>query len=581
MNEVEEIKNRLDIVDVINGYVPLKKSGRNFKALSPFHQEKNPSFMVSPEKNIWHDFSTGEGGDIFTFVMRMEGIDFVDALEMLARKAGVTLTRRASKDSSNKKAKLYQALEAAAKYYHLALSKNKSALDYLKKQRGLKPETIRKFMIGYAPNKSDALSIYLTTKGFDGPTLMQAGLAGQRDSRSLYDWFRGRIVFPIYDSQGRIVGFSGRVLDENSDAAKYINSPQTSVYNKSLAIFGLAQAKEAIREVDSVIIVEGNMDVIGLANSNKNNVVAVSGTALTLDQLTVLARITKNIWLCFDADEAGLNATQKAIDLTNQLPERMSVQLKVVSLDSAKDPDELVRRDLKLWDKAAANAKYAVDYLFDLAFEKFNAKTASGKKQISNFLTPTLVRLKDEVEKDHYIKELAERLDVSYSAVRQKVSAKASSTANLVVLQDTTASQPQRASRNEVIEQNILELVLAYPPTSAVLSELKISTISNRYRSIFDYFKKHPQATLAKIIQNLPEVENDVKILALRGEEQFSDLSEQDLKMEAFTQVHRLIRLNLELDKKRLSRQIADAERAGDKELTQKLLAKYQQLIEE
>ena len=580
MNEVEDIKNRLDIVDVIGSYIQLKPAGRNFKALSPFHQEKTPSFMVSPDKGIWHDFSAGEGGDVFSFVMRMEGVTFAEALEILAKRAGVILTKRSGARKADN-SRLYDAVEQAMKYFHLALSKDADALQYLLKQRALKKEAIKQYVLGYAPDQWDGLSKYLLGKGFSIEQLKKAGLISQKSTeKKAFDIFRDRIMFPIFDNQGRPVGFSARILHPKDDVAKYINTAQTVIYDKSTAIYGLMQAKEAIRQADEVVAVEGNMDVVGLAQAGQQNVVAVSGTALTTQQLKALSRLTKNIKLCFDQDAAGVRATQRAIELGADL----DIRLSVVTFEGAKDPDELVRKDKAAWQKAVQEAAYAPDYLFAYTAKEYDLQSADGKKQASNFLLPLVKSLHDEIERDHYVQRLSALLGVAEDAVRQKLgrTKRVGGTAEAVApTPPPPVEEPRKLTRAEAIEENLLELLLSEKSTRACLSELDDAVLSDRYKALFELLQNHSSATLQAIEKALPDMANDVKILAFRGEEKHRDLSDHDKRLEAYTQLHRLQKLNLELNKRRLARQIAQAEAVNDKALARELLKQYQALLVE
>jgi len=580
MNEVEDIKNRLDIVDVIGSYIQLKPAGRNFKALSPFRNEKTASFMVSPDKGIWHDFSAGEGGDVFSFVMKMEGVTFPEALEMLAKRAGVTLTKRSGVPKSDN-SRLYEAVELAMKYYHLALSKDSEALGYLLKERGLDKDTIKKYVIGYAPTVWDGLAKYLLGKKYTLDELKRAGLISQKstDAKS-FDIFRDRIMFPIFDSQGRAVGFSARILHPAAGSAKYINTAQTSIYDKSSAIYGLMQAKEAIRNDDEVIAVEGNMDVLGLSQAGQLNVVAVSGTALTTHQLKTLSRLSKNVKLCFDQDEAGVRATQRAIELGAEL----DVRLSVVTFTGAKDPDELVHKDKSAWQKAVSEARYAPDYLFEYAGSHYKIQSADGKKQASNFFLPMVKTLRDEIERDHYVKRLSALLAVSEDAVKQKLNRTKATVAAAPEPEPEmkVESEPaKQLTRAEQIEESLLELLLSDESTRACLAELEDTLLSDRHRPIFELLRNHSTISLEAIIKALPDMANDVKILAFRGEEKHRDLSDHDKRLEAYTQLHRLQKLNLELNKRHLARQIAQAEAVNDKALAHELLQKYQALIVE
>lgn len=582
MNEVEEVKARLDIVEIIGGYVPLKQAGRNFKGLSPFKTEKTPSFIVSPEKGIWHDFSSGRGGDVISFVMEMEGLSFPETLEMLAKRAGVKLKPRQPGRSiySNKKARLYEANEIAMRYFHLALSKNQLAKDYFIKTRGLKAETLKKFKLGYAPESWEALSQYLLARGFSNEELIESGLSAKgTKSKGVYDIFRGRVMFPVFDSQGRVVGFSARLLGEQK-AAKYINTPQTEIYNKSYAIYGLTQAKEYIREKGMVVIVEGNMDVLGLSNAGFGNAVACSGTALTEQQIRQLSRLTKNLAICFDNDEAGVNATLRAIELAGVC----GVRIDVISLAKAKDPDELVRKDPMLWEQAQKAAQYAPDYIISLGKDRYDLSLALGKKQFVDFVTPMLKALSDEIEIQHYTKKIAQMVDVSEDSIKkllQKTSEIITPAKTNIPEQIPEKKPKRRLTRQEKLEQELLELTLAFPQTRSALQDLELKQTSELHRSIFRILKNIGTAQLSSVVKGLPKEGNYVKILALRGEQQFADLTAHDKRLEAFTQVARIQEINHQLNKRDLARQIAEAESSGDNKQAKQLLKQYQELVNE
>jgi DNA primase len=501
---------------------------------------------------------------------------------MLARRAGVQLKQRHKQtgESSNKN-QFFEANELASKYFHLALSKSLPAKDYLLKDRKLKPETIKKYRLGYAPDSWEGLCTYLQNKGFSRADIIQSGLAaqGRKAKDSAYDIFRGRVMFPVFDMQNRVIGFSARVLDPNANAAKYINTPQTGIYNKSFAIYGLAQAKEAIRHTDQVIIVEGNMDVLALSNAGFENVVACSGTALTELQLKQLSRLTKNIYLSFDMDSAGITAAQRAIEIA--LP--MDIRLHIVTFQDAKDPDELITKDKKLWEEAVEAAQYAPDYLLEFAKAKYNVKTAVGKKDYVRFLLPLLRAITDEVEAQHYTKKVAQAVESSEesiqkllkSPVQQKVSTD----------QNTAPAQPdsgkRRLSRLEKLEQELLELLLANPTCCPALDDINIDHVSEVHRPIFTALKKSSDLSLEDISKGLPKQSDYVRILSLRGEQHYSDLSEHDRRLEAFTQVQRINRLQKELNKRQLAKQLAEAEAAGKTNQAKALLRKYQELLNE
>lgn len=583
MNDVDEVKNRLDIVEVVSGYIPLKQAGSNWKGLSPFKAEKTPSFMVSSDKGIWHDFSSGQGGDVFSFVMLVEGIEFREALEMLAKKAGVTLTPRSpgSQKQGETKSRLYEALELAMKYYHLTLSKNPEALQYFRETRKLKPATIKTYRLGYSPDTWEALSTYLLHKGFSQQELQDAGLARQKAGRdTVYDLFRGRVMFPIFDSQGRVVGFSARILNDDGESAKYINTPDSAVYHKSTALYGLTQAKAAVRSQDEVIVVEGNMDVVGLANAGQHNVVAASGTALTLDQLRILSRLTKNIKLCFDQDEAGIKATQRALELAADL----DIKLMVISYTGAKDPDELITRDPKAWRQALKSAQYAPDYIFHQAKEKYDTKTALGKRQFAAFVLPSIASIHDDIEKQHYTKQLAQTLDVPESTLQKKLDAGLERKPVTIVSPDSdvpVAKQKRQLTRAEKIERITLELMLARMPARDALHDVDYDNLSDLHKPIFEALRDNPKANTIRLAKLLPKFSDYVKILSLRGEHVYSAESEHDARLEAFTQIHRLTKIVQEKTKRQLTKAIAEAEAKGDRDEVKKLLLSYQALLNE
>lgn len=587
MNEVEQIKDRLDIVEVVQGYIPLKKSGSNWKGLSPFKTEKTPSFMVSSEKNIWHDFSSGQGGDIFSFVMLMEGVDFREALEMMAKRAGVELKPRSQHDKHNnsqERSLLYDALEQAMKYYHLELSKNKTALEYLTQKRQLSTDIIKKFRLGYSPDSWDSLSEYLLNRGFTQEQLIDAGLARKKSGRNnVYDLFRDRIMFPVFDMQGRAVGFSARVL-KDSDSAKYINTPETMIYHKSSAIYGIVQAKQAIRKLDEVIIVEGNVDVLSAHNAGFDNVVAASGTALTLEQLRILSRLTKTIKLCFDQDSAGGKATVKAIELAREL----DIRLMIMTLNNDKDPDEVIRRDPKQWQEIAKKALYAPDYIFDQANKQFDTNTALGKKQFAGYVLPVLSKMYDDIELAHYVKKLAQTLDVDEATIRKRILNQHEHKPVTVVAkeefikQSNSNKKPKRSlTKSEKIERIALELMLSNESARDALHDVEYEHLSKLHQPIFETLRDHPTTDVAKLAKLLPKYADYVKILSLRGEQVYADIMAHDARLEAYTQIHRLKRINRDKVKRQLTSAIAMAEEAHDQTKVKKLLQQYQALLNE
>ena len=383
MSVVDEIKDRLDIVEVIQPYVPLKKAGRNYKGLCPFHAEKTPSFVVFAETGTWHCFGAcGTGGDVFTFVMKRENLSFGEALQLLAQRAGVELEPQSphAAEAEKRLDLLREINQTASTYFHHLFHHSDEAARaraYLEK-RGQNRETIDRFQVGYALEQWDGLLRYLTDKGYAPADLHEAGLIIERENKSgYYDRFRGRVIVPIRDQRGRVIGFGGRVLGDQ--VPKYLNSPQTPLFDKSSVLFGLDQAKAGIRTAGEAVIVEGYMDVLMAHQHGLNNVVAQMGTALTEAQLRLLKRHTQRFILALDSDVAGDQATLRGLDVARQVmdrevvpvptprglirfEERLAADIRIVSLPPGRDPDEVIRESPSRWAQLIAQAKPVMDY---------------------------------------------------------------------------------------------------------------------------------------------------------------------------------------------------------------------------
>ncbi|MBQ6510980.1 DNA primase [Candidatus Saccharibacteria bacterium] len=408
MNDAkEEIRARLAIEDVVGQYIELKRKGRTFEGHSPWGVDKTPSFMVSPEKGIWHDFSANRGGDIFSFVMEVEGISFREALEKLAAQAGVDLSKYkgGDKEVSKKKARAKEALELACKYYQVCLAKNKPVCEYVFYKRNLNRATVKDFRIGYSPKEGKALVEFLMKKGFSRQEMADAGLLNRFNG----DMFRGRMMVPFIDTTGNVIGFTARVLDKSEP--KYLNTPETLLFNKGRFIFGFYQAKEAIRKNGFVVIVEGNMDVISSHQAGVREAVATSGTAMTEMHLKALSKLTDDIRLAYDGDEAGVKATERAIKMAGDLGIKLSV---ISDYGGAKDPDELIQKSADLWMKAVEKRMPAVDWLLEKYEERFDLKTADGKQEYSD-LAMELLKYLPKVRQRHYRQLVAEKLNVEMS----------------------------------------------------------------------------------------------------------------------------------------------------------------------
>ena len=372
----EDVRAKVAIEDIIGEYVSLKRAGRNFKGLSPFTSEKTPSFFVSPDKQIWHDFSSNRGGDVFSFVMEVEGMDFRQALEHLARKAGVDLSIYESgsgKKIAARKKRHREAHEWAMKYYQTSMVRNERAVQYVFGKRKLSKAIVQEFGIGFAPDNGDALVGFLHKKGFSREELQDSGLVNRFGG----DLFRGRMTVPLMDASGQVIGFTGRILEDIENAPKYLNTPQSLLYDKSRHVFGLSQAKEAIRMSSYVVIVEGNLDVVSSHQAGVKQVVATAGTAMTAEQLKTLGRLTDDIRLCYDGDKAGIAATERSIAIASTL----SMELSIITLpNDAKDPDELIQTDASLWQQAIDAPQPAIDWIIEQYAKRENLAAASGKR---------------------------------------------------------------------------------------------------------------------------------------------------------------------------------------------------------
>ena len=414
MNDLkEEIKSRLAVEDVVGQYVELRRSGRTLKAHSPWGVDKTPSFMVSPEKGIWHDFSANKGGDIFSFVMEVEGISFKEALEKLAAQAGVDITKYSGGDKGVTKRKLRakEALALATKYYQACLVRDKTVCEYVFYQRNMNRGTVSEFKIGYSPASGKALLQVLKKRGFTERELGDAGLLNRFGS----DMFRDRVMIPFIDTTGNVIGFTARIVGKGEP--KYLNTQETILFNKSRFIFGLYNAKEAIRRNGFVVIVEGNMDVISSHQAGVKEAVATSGTAMTEQHLKMLSNLTPDIRLAYDGDAAGVKATERAIMLAGDL----GINLTVISnYHGAKDPDELIQRDPALWQQAVAERIPAVDWLLHKYEENLDLREAPAKKQYSDVALKLLSYVKDEVERAAYEEKVAKKLGVGVEILRDK-----------------------------------------------------------------------------------------------------------------------------------------------------------------
>lgn len=420
---IDEIKARLNIVEFVGSYVKLEKAGTHWKACCPFHQERTPSFMVNDEKNLWHCFGCGKGGDVFAFVMEMEGLEFREALKMLAERAGVELPSYKGKNqeqNQDAKDRLYALLELAAKFYEKQIWEGQGKekiLPYLR-ERGLSEESIIKFRLGYAPDGWRHVLEFLTSKGFTFQEIENAGLVIKKSKESFYDRFRDRIMFPIFDILGRVIGYSARVAPGGDETqAKYVNTPETLVYHKSRALYGLFQAKQSMKQVGETVVVEGNMDVIAMHQAGLSNTIAISGTAFTPEQLSIIKRYGKKVVLFFDMDDAGRKAARKSAELILE----QELVVSVVALLFGKDASDINKENPKKLHEAVARSTPALRHFLNESLKKYNRSTSDGKRGIVDEYAELMLFIKNPIEKSHWIKELAREIQTEEKIVASAV----------------------------------------------------------------------------------------------------------------------------------------------------------------
>lgn len=462
MSDIDEVKTRVDIVEVIGERVTLKKTGRNLKGLCPFHNEKSPSFIVSADRQTFHCFGCGKGGSVFDFLMFYEHLDFAEALEVLAHRANFTLTRRVPQTDENKiKERIYEVNHLASEYYHYLLTKHnvgKNAREYVK-TRGISDKSLVTFGIGYSPNIWDGLTTYLKKKGYDEKLLETAGLV-IRGSRGVYDRFRGRLMFTLKDHRGQVVGFSGRLLDKEAKEAKYINTSETPVYVKSRVLFGLDVTKDAIQKAQEAIVMEGELDVISSFQAGVSNVVAIKGSAVTEEHARLLKRFAERLVFALDSDLAGDAAARRGIEIAD----KSGFDMRVATMPSGKDPDDAVREDPVAFKKAIKHATAMYDYFIASACSRFDPTVSFGKKKITEELVPILSKIENPVVAGHYIRALAKKLDVPEETVQESV--RRVQKTGRVVPSDTKPELPgqETLTRRERLELYVLALLVQENP---------------------------------------------------------------------------------------------------------------------
>jgi len=508
-NPIEEIKSKIDIIEFLSSYIDLKKTGRNFKAICPFHQEKTPSFVISPERQIWHCFGAcQEGGDIIKFLMKWENITFYEALRELAQKAGVKLKQVDFEDKTwKRKEKIIEINSLAANFFAYVLEKTafgKKAMDYLA-LRKINQKTVRNFQLGYAPVSWHSLLDFLVKKKFTASDIGETGLLVKGDRGNYYDRFRGRLMFPIKDLRGNIIGFSGRMIEGKDTEAKYVNTPETPVYHKRETLYGIDLAKEAIKKTGNVFLVEGEFDMISPYQHGFENFVAIKGSAVTREQLMLLKRYTNRVTLTLDNDEAGEEAAKRGIESAEEL----ELETQVVSFDFAKDPDEAIKADPIQFKKTLETPLPIYDFIITNLQKKYPGNDPYSKKKIGEEISVYLGRIKNPIIKSHYVKKIAAILDVTENTIESLIRTVKKKTKPPIYVKNKPDASKERYS---LIQKYLLSLIFQsetpYEISETIFSVLTVEDFDiPAYQKILNIFfgLKDNKHGVKEIAASLPE----------------------------------------------------------------------------
>jgi DNA primase len=586
-NALNEIKDRLSIEDLVGQYVQLKKIGRNYKGLCPFHSEKTPSFIVSPEKQIAYCFGCNRGGDVFKFLQEVEGVDFVDAMKILAEKTGVKLEKYESAQKVNvtEKEDFYSMYDKAALFYSDNLWKTangEKVLNYLR-QRGLAEDTIKLFRIGYAPDSFDETNQFLIKQGYTKKQLVVAGLVISKETTmsNVYDRFRGRLMFPIYDHLGRIVAFGGRALSKEQDP-KYLNSPESSIYHKSKVLYGFNFSKPFIRESKDAVIVEGYMDAMMCFQTGVKNVVAPCGTALVSGQVRLLKPFIESITLSFDTDLAG----QEAIKRSFEVIQEFDLTTYVVEVPEGKDPADYAKNHPEKFTDLYMSKKNYGEALYQRLLKNYGTEGLQAKKRIITEFLPFFNKLKSNVEKDSYIRKLASDLDIDEVTIYDEI--------KNVKLPDYHPARsfgglnsPLNENEKKSAEELLLGFLIEYPR----LGKIKIKSIDSDafsedlkaiYKGLLDQYNNFDSGTGEGIIGLLPqEIKEKAALLSLYVSEKYNEVSEEFVDKEIDALYGRIRKQVRSTKVQNLKKQLLESEQAGNKEMGEKLMKELSNLYRE
>jgi len=552
------IKEKIDVVDFLGQYIKLSPAGRNFRAVCPFHKEKTPSLMISPDKQIWHCFGCGNGGDVIKFLMLYENLDFFDALKVLAEKAGLNLDILGGRDFKTYDV-IYKVMESAKEFYRTNLYKSDEVKDYLK-NRGLKGETVKEFELGVALDEFDALSRYLLKKGFSIFDIEKAGLVFKTERGTYWDRFRGRLMFPLYNHVGKVVGFTGRLLPgrDDTNTGKYVNSPETPIFQKSKILYGFHKTKNDIREAKSAILVEGQMDFLMMWQDGVKNVVATSGTALTPDHLKTLKKLTDDLVLSFDSDAAGQAAAERSIDLASGLD--FTVKLLIIDDPKLKDPADVVKDKPGQIAELLKAAKPAMEYYFYKYLSKKDGELDLKKvKQNLRVVLSKIKNLASSIEKNYWIKELSNISKLSESVLIEEMESIKEQNSSNKIEEEALSLPEQEFSRADLICQRLIGLAKNKKEIDVKLGEY-LQYFPEFYKKLYSGEKL--EGSLEKVSE----------LISLRFSFENADLKEEDLEKE-FDQLVRELKLGyLKEKQQKLRVEIEELDRSGqDSDLAVKM----------
>jgi len=583
-DQIEEVKQKTDIVSLIGEYIEVKKAGRNYKALCPFHSEKTPSFMISPELQIYKCFGCQSGGDCFAFLKEYEGMEFGEALKFLADRAGVKLQRFTGGDTSEKE-KIIEINNLTSRFYQYLLfnsSFGKIALDYLLRERGLKLATIKEFGLGFSPDSPTGLKKFLIDKKkFDPRDIERAGI-GYPKGGYFIDRLRGRVIFPLLDHRGNTVGFAGRVLPgpNEKETAKYINTPETPVYHKGNLLYALNLTRQNIKRKNIAIVVEGELDAISSWQAGIKNVVAIKGSALTEDQVRLISRFCKKAILCLDSDIAGDAAARRGVVTAQD----QGLEVRIARLKDFKDPDDAARKNPEGYKQSLIEAVGIWDFLIDSVFERFDAKSGEGKAKISREVVPILSLISDKIVQDHYVNLVSKRLEVSAEAVLEQISKqgkKESSFARSTSLRAT--EDKEKRGRRELLEERLLSLGFRYNTKILLkksVTDLVKTPLSKRILNEYlTYSSKSAKFNVSEFGMTLPkELFDGFARMVLSEESEINNPNEVPIEIGAVLYELRTLSLKEKLVK--LSGEIRELEERGEKEKLAKPEEEFKNLTE-